>query len=119
MRAGDLRRRVHFQQSVVTLDSFGQRVSNWIDVLTNVPAGIEALSGRELILAQAMNSEVSHRITVRYHPKLADPVKTASMRVVYPAADDVIRYFNLASSMNLDERNRTIELTATEGLNQQ
>lgn len=118
MRAGDLRRRIQFQQRVVTLDSFGQQIANWIDVLTNVPANIEPLSGRELIAAQAVNAEVSHRITVRYHPALANPVTTASMRVIYQAAAGVTRYFNLASAMNVDERNRAIELMANEGLNQ-
>lgn len=118
MRAGDLRRRIQFQQRVVTLDTSGQQIANWIDVLTNVPANIEPLSGRELIAAQAVNAEVSHRITVRYHPALANPVTTASMRVIYQAAAGVTRYFNLASAMNSDERNRTIEIMANEGLNQ-
>lgn len=117
MRAGDLRRRVLIQIQQTTQDSFGQQQTAWLDYLTSVPADIQALSGRELIAAQAVNAAVTHQIVVRYTSRLADPVKVAAMRVIYQN-DAVTRYFNVTSAINVDERNREINLMAVEGLNQ-
>lgn len=113
MRIGNLRRRITIQTRSGLVDSFGQQQTSWVDLLTAVPADLESLAGRELQLAQAINAEVTHRVTVRYHPQLANPVSVAAMRIVYGA-----RIFNILASMNVDERNREIELMASEGLNQ-
>lgn len=118
MRAGDLRRKILLQLRTVTQDTFGQQQIAWTDVLTNVPADIQSLSGRELEAARAINAEVTHEIVIRWHPLLADPIKVAAMRVIY-VANDVTRYFNVLASMNVDERNRQITLMAAEGLNKQ
>jgi SPP1 family predicted phage head-tail adaptor len=116
MRAGDLRRRVIVQKRTTTQDTFGQQATTWSDVLTGVPADIQPLSGRELVVAQAVNAAVTHQITMRWHPLLADPVAVAAMRVKY-VTPQVTRYFNVAASLNVDERNKTIELSAIEGEN--
>lgn len=117
MRIGDLRRRVSFQTRTGGVDSFGQQQTTWSDLFTNVPAEIQSLSGRELLAAQAVNAEVSHMVTVRYHAGLASPSAVAGLRIVYVNAG-ITRIFNIASAINVDERNRTIELLAFEGLNQ-
>lgn len=117
MRAGDLRRRVLIQVRSATRDSFGQQTTNWTDYLSDVPAQIQPLSGHELVTAKAVNAEVTHQITLRYHPGLADPVRVAAMRLIYVNAG-VTRYFNVLSSAVLDERNRQIDLMAVEGQNQ-
>lgn len=117
MRAGDLRRRVAIQARTSTQDSWGQQSTSWTDVLANVPAMIEPMSGREREVAAAINAEVDTRITVRYHAALANPVVTASYRVVYVNAGGT-RIYNIANVRNIDERNRTIELMAVEGLNE-
>lgn len=116
MRSGDLRRRVLIQQRVVTKDTFGQQRLDWIDVLSNVPASITPVSGNELLSAQAVNAAVTHEIALRWHRLLADPVKVASMRVVY-VTDDVTRYFNVNAAMDVEERRKQITLNATEGMN--
>lgn len=116
MRAGDLRRRVLIQQRVATKDAFGQQRLDWIDVLSNVPAAITPLSGRELISAQAVNAAVTHEIAIRWHRLLVDPVKVASMRVVF-ITDEVTRYFNVNAAMDVEERRKQITLNATEGMN--
>lgn len=117
MRAGKLRRRVLIQKRVVTQDTFKQQVTNWLDFLTSVPADIQSLSGRELLAAQAVNAEVTHQIVLRFHPLLVDPVQNAALRVVYMPAAGVYRYFNVSSSINVDELNVEINLLAVEGLN--
>lgn len=115
MRIGNLRRRIAFQARSSTVDTFGQQQTTWSDAsgLSAVPAELEALAGRELQTAQAINAEVTHRITVRYHPLLGNPVAVAAMRINYTG-----RIFNILASMNVDERNREIEILASEGLNQ-
>lgn len=116
MRAGDLRRRVSVQTRNGTQDAYGQQVTVWTDYMLGVPSTIEALSGREIIAAQAISVDVTHQITVRYSSLLADPVAVAAMRLVYVNAG-VTRYFNISAAMNVDERNKTIVLLASEGLN--
>lgn len=117
MRAGSLRRRVNIQVRSSSQDSYGQALSSWSNVLTDVPASLDPLSGREREIAHAIHPGVDTRITVRYHPQLANPGLAASYRVVYVNAG-VTRLFNVAAVMNLEERNRTIEMMATEGLNE-
>lgn len=111
MQAGLLRKRMAFQQRGSAVDSFGQQVTTWTDVFT-VWCAIEPLSGRELLSAQAVQSEVSHKITVRFRPELANPSAAAALRGSYNG-----RIFNVSAAINLDQRNRTIELQASEGLN--
>ena len=107
MRAGELRRRVSIQQRDATQDTFGQQATSWTDLYTNVPVAIQALSGRELLAAQAVNSEVSHNINLRYLAGI-----TANMRILYGT-----RIFNITAVMNIDERNKELMLQAAEGLN--
>ena len=111
MRSGDLRKRVILQKRDVTLDSAGQQVTTWTTLAT-VWASIEALSVRDLLAAQAVQSEVSHKITVRYRSEFSTPVADATYRLNYNG-----RLFNIKGVMNIDERNRTIEIMAGEGLN--
>lgn len=111
MQAGTLRKRVTFQARSTATDSFGDQVTSWADVCT-VYADIQPLSGRELFAAQAVQSAVSHSITVRYRPEFAVPKTVAAMRIVYNG-----RFFNIESSLNFEERNRLVTMQAVEGLN--
>ena len=115
MRISNLRRRIAIQQRGGTVDSWGQQSTTWSDVLASVPAELEPLSGRELVTAQAVNAEVTSRITVRYHASLANSTAVAGMRAVY-VNGGVTRYYNILAARNIDERNRWIELLASEGL---
>ena len=113
MRASDLRRRVTIQVRSTTKTTTGQQVIAWTPLLTSVPADIQSLTGREMIASQAVNTEVTHLICVRYHALLADPVAVAAMRVLYGT-----RIFEISGALNIDERNREIQLMAAEGLTQ-
>lgn len=115
-RTSDLNRRITIQTRSSVKDTFGQQSTTWTDYITSVPAAIESLTGNELLSAQALNASATHRLVVRYHSLLADPIKVASMRAVY-VNGGVTRYFNLSAGVNLDEKNRWIEIPATEGLN--
>ena len=116
MRAAVLRRRISIRIRVSTQDSAGQQISTWTELLANVPAEIVATQGRELRTGGAINAEVSYTINVRYHPKLADPVSMAGAQIVY-VNGSVTRYFNVTAVI-IEERNRSIQFMAEEGLNQ-
>lgn len=75
--AGKLRHRVTIQEPVEIRDSVGDVVIEWDDVAT-VWAAVEPLSVREFIAGQAMQSQVTARITIRQREGL-----TASMRILH------------------------------------
>jgi SPP1 family predicted phage head-tail adaptor len=112
MRSGDLNRRIAIQQrGAGALDDLNQATLTWATVAT-VWASIEPLTGRELMAAQGMQSEVSHKIMIRYQPQFAQPKLMATMRILYNA-----RTFNIHSSMDEQEKHKTIEFLTSEGLN--
>ena len=102
-----MRRRITVQSRSTALDSYGQQVITWSDVLS-CWASIEPLSGRELIAAQAVSSELSHTVTIQYRTTV-----TAAMRVLYQG-----RVFNIQSSTDPDTAHVALQLLCSEGLNQ-
>ena len=81
IKAGRLRHRVAIQAKTNVQDPVtGEMVPTWITVTgwESVPAAIEPLSAREFIAAQAVQSAVTARITLRYRAGL-----DASMRIVH------------------------------------
>lgn len=108
MVAGKLRHRVTIQSKSHTVDDYGGPVETWADVAT-VSASIEPLNGRELIAAQAVNSETTGKIRIRYIEGI-----TAAHRIVFGS-----RYYNItAPPINFEERNRELILMVSEGLNE-
>ena len=108
---GDLKRRITLQQRSTTQDAMGGQVTTWSDLLT-VWASIEPLSGRALVNAQAVATEVSHKITLRWQSALADPKVVSALRISYKG-----RFFNIAAALNENENNNVLILLASEGLN--
>jgi len=98
------------------MDGLGRQSTSWNDFMTGVPADIQSLSGRELVAAQAVHTEVTHLIVVRYVALLSNPIQVATMRVVY-GSGGTTRYFNIGAAINVDEMNREMHLYVSEGLN--
>lgn len=111
VRSGTLRKRLTFQAKAQDQDGLGQPHNTWSDRFT-CWGEIAPLSGRELLAAAAVQSALTHTITVRFRPELANPKAVAAMRVLYGG-----RVFNIHASINEDERNRLVTLSAEEGLN--
>jgi SPP1 family predicted phage head-tail adaptor len=63
---GDLKRRIYLQQPSLAQNGYGEEAITWVTYAT-VWAQIEPLSGRELLLAQQVNSEIAVRIIIRYN----------------------------------------------------
>ena len=105
MRAGRLRHWITIQNPEKTQNEVGETMRVWID-LARVPAAVEPVSGKEYFGAKQTLSEVTHRIKVRY---LAG-ISTRS-RILFNG-----REFDIQSVINHDERNRELDIMATETL---
>ena len=104
MRAGQLRHRVTIQSRSTTPDTYGQPALTWTD-WQDVSASIAPLAGREAITADAVQSSITHRIRLRYLEGL-----TVAHRIVFGS-----RIFDIQSVADISERNREMEVFATEG----
>lgn len=79
MLAGKLRHRIDFQTLGEVQDpGSGDMVPGWSTIWAKVPASVTPLSARDLIAAQAAQSEASARITIRYRAGVLP-----TMRIVY------------------------------------
>lgn len=82
--AGTLRHRVTFEELVTEHDSNGATVEAWSPVYAQpLSAAIEPLSGRELIAAQAVQSEITTRLRLRGRPGLKPAMRAVHRGTVY------------------------------------
>jgi len=79
MRSGSLRHRIVIQQRGSGVDSWGQPINTWTDVIS-VWAYVRHLSGSESIKADTPTSEVRASIRIRWRTDIA-----AAMRVLHGA----------------------------------
>lgn len=105
LNSGDLNRRIRIEQRAVQRDTVGQLASPWDPVVT-CWARIDQLSGRELVMAQAIHAETTHRIRIRYRPGI-----TAAMRAVYGD-----RQFNVLGVTDPETAHVALDLFCSEGL---
>lgn len=104
---GRLNKKGMFQRRIETRDEFGQKSVGWEDIFANpISVEIVPVSGRELLAAQQIKGEVTHRIRCRYRDGL-----TAAVRFVYRG-----RIFDLQASINPREVGVMLEIMAKEGL---
>lgn len=108
MRAGKLRHRITIQRKSLTTDDYGGPVESWADVAANIPASIEPLSGRELVNAQAVNAEITTKITMRYLAGV-----TTADRITFEGKN-----YNLQSVADPEMRHRELIIMASVGLNE-
>ncbi|WP_442965062.1 phage head closure protein [Pseudomonas sp. JS3066] len=104
MRAGKLRHRITFQARQLGADDFGQPSQSWLEIAT-VWASVEPISGRELLAAQQVHGETTHRIRCRYLEGI-----TSSARVLFGS-----RVFDIQTLINSDELGASLEILAKEG----
>lgn len=103
VNASKLRHRVTFLQRIVELDKWNQPKETWV-IFAEVWASVEPISGREYWASSQVQSEVTHRIRIRYLPGL-DP----SMLALFKG-----RVFELQPPRNVEERNQEMEILAIE-----
>ena len=103
MRTGRLTTHVRIEQLTTLQDPAGQPVETWIPFAV-VWAELKPLRGREFWAARQVQSEVTHKIAVRYLPGV-----TSAMRLV-----NCGRYFDILSVINVAEANDELELMCVE-----
>ena len=81
--------------------------------VSGVPASIEPLRAMEQQAANAMQASLSHRIDVRFHAMLIDPLRIAGLRAIH-VHGATTRTFMLSAGANVDSRNRWVSILATE-----
>jgi SPP1 family predicted phage head-tail adaptor len=103
MRAGRLRHRITIQDYTESQNSFGEATKNWTDYAT-VWAAVEPVKGREFWESQQINAEITTKVTMRYLAGIKP-----KMRILYDT-----RIFEIDSVINVDERNRELQLLVKE-----
>jgi SPP1 family predicted phage head-tail adaptor len=104
---GRLNKKGMFQRRNETRDAAGQKSFGWEDIFAN-PVSVELtpISGRELLAAQQVKGEITHRIRCRYRSGLS-----AADRFVYRN-----RIYDLQAVINPREVGVMLEIMAKEGL---
>ena len=112
--ASRLRHRLTLQQEVQASDGAGGYTRSWEDIaelwgeiipLTGSGSSARG-SGKETLFAEQMQSEISHRILLRYRSGV-----TTAMRLQYEN-----RLFNIRMVADINERHNTLELLVQEGV---
>jgi head-tail adaptor len=67
MKAGRLRHRMRLERPAVTADAFGSPVKTW-EAVVEVPAAIDAITGREFLAADRELAGITWRLTLRETP---------------------------------------------------
>lgn len=113
--AGVLNRRITLQMRATTQDTAGEQSHVWSDLMP-VWAGVEPLSATEQRFSEAVQSLVTHQITIRYQAQFANPKTLAAMRATM-VKDGVTRIFNITGGRDEKELRHFIVMDAVEGLN--
>jgi len=100
---GGMRKQVRIQNRSVTQDSFGGVEESWVDLGTRM-AEIVPLSSRELWYASQIESNATHKCTLRYFNGL-----TVQCRFI---VDE--KKYEVSSVLNPDGRKRWHECTIVE-----
>ena len=105
---GALRHRIAIEADSVTSDGGGGLDKPWATPTTvaKVWAAIQPLRGAERLKAQQLEESITHKITIRYRTGISP-----SQRVNFKG-----RIFNIRSVINVEERNRWLELLCEEGV---
>lgn len=103
MQAGKLNQRIELQSATTAKNTYGEDVKTWA-TYTTVWASVVPLSGRELIYAQQISSEINIRVTIRYAATVA-----VGHRVKYGT-----RYFDINAVIDREMKNEQIELMCKE-----
>lgn len=104
INAGKYRHIVTIQKLVGNEDSYGEVIEDWEDII-KTRAGIFPLSGREFFQAEALNSEVTHKVQIRYLDGI-----TTEMRINFNG-----RFLYIISApINWQEKNLELQLLCKE-----
>ena len=105
--AGKLREQIVFQTRGESTDEWGGTIPSWTTFAT-VRAKARPIRGREMVAAQAAQNETEVVFYIRHLAGL-----NTSMRVVHNSKN-----YDILSIINIDERNREMEISTKTGLSE-
>ena len=118
MRAGKLNKIITIQtQPSTAQDEYGapSASTTWHNDTENVPAGIWPLRGEEYHQAAQTQGAVTHKIQMRWMPLADGSAINPRCRIWYHDPEvELDRYFSVVSAINIDEKNRTLQIMAKE-----
>ena len=97
------------QKFTKTDDDFGGQTVVWSDLLT-VWSMIEPMSGKEVFEHQQLQSQVTHKFTIRFQSTLTDTQIVGKHRISHDN-----RLFDIKHIRNIDELDEFMEIFAEEG----
>jgi SPP1 family predicted phage head-tail adaptor len=103
MNPGLLKKRISILKQTSVQNSYGESENAWNEVAV-VWANVNPLQGRELFQANQIHSEVSIKVTIRYRPGILP-----KMRLKFGE-----HLLQIIFVINIDERNRFLELSCKE-----
>lgn len=111
MRAGKLRHRITFEVPGITQDpATGEELPGWVPIWEKVPASVESLSARDLIAAQAGQSEASGRMVIRYRAGVLPTMRILHRGDVYniqgppmPDPDSGLEYLTILVAKGVND----------------
>jgi SPP1 family predicted phage head-tail adaptor len=111
LRIGRFRQRVALQSLTETPDSFGQPIQSWTTVGTYW-AWVRPLQGRELMHAKQIVAEATHAVSMRWLGNAV--VVKPENQLVMTDSQGTVHTFGSTSVMNIEYRNRQIDLVCLE-----
>jgi SPP1 family predicted phage head-tail adaptor len=102
---GRMRHKVDLQSATASQNGYGEESKNWVTD-ESIFAQIEPLRGQQLLQYQQINSELTHRIIIRYTSNA-----TSEKRIKWGS-----RIFDISVVRNLEEKNFMQELLCKEKL---
>jgi SPP1 family predicted phage head-tail adaptor len=103
---GKYRHIIEIQRNDKVRDSYGRITDSWTPV-TTTRAGIFPISGRDVFTRDFVESEISHRIHIRYDPA---HVINSQMRILFEN-----RIFHIiAPPINFQEKNIELQILCKE-----
>lgn len=112
IHAGMLRNRITIERRTTTADGYGGTTESWAaDPATPITAYFKALSGTEVYAAQRIAPRSRFRCIIRFRGDVSrNPYYTPNDRLVFRG-----RYYNILNVVDVEMRNRWIELLLNEG----
>ena len=105
--AGTLRHRLQFQSLLRYIDTAGDTVEAWVTDF-EVWGSVEPLSVREFLASQAVQSQVTARVVVRYRPGIVP-----TQRIVFRG-----KVYNIAGALpDKDSGLEYLTIPVSEGVN--
>jgi len=104
--AGMMRHNAAIQQYTDVADGGGGSARTWSNVIASQLGFLKPISGNERLHADQLEAVVTHKFLTRYTATIVP-----KMRLVYGG-----RNFNIRAVINIEERNRFLELHLQEGV---